>query len=114
MTTVNNKKSKKRGRPKIPKERRHLHIVPIRFKDEELKLFSRAAKSNKQTLSGWIRTRLRVPWDQIADLDAETLAVNRKQAEEATRVLKDNKIEFWQLGPLSKVCSRPDHQQSED
>ena len=53
------KKHKKPGRPKIAKEHRHARIVPVRLKDDDLKLFLSAAKANKQTLSEWIRAGLR-------------------------------------------------------
>jgi predicted HicB family RNase H-like nuclease len=54
-----NKKRKKPGRPKLAKEHRYSRIVPIRFKDEDLKLFAKAAKANKQNLSEWVRATLR-------------------------------------------------------
>jgi hypothetical protein len=54
-----NKKARKVGRPKLPKEHVHGRIIPVRFKNDDLKHFSRAARANKQTLSEWIRANLR-------------------------------------------------------
>jgi hypothetical protein len=57
---VSEKKStKKMGRPKLPKGEAKGRIVPVRFTDAELKLFSKAVKASSQnTLSGWIRQTL--------------------------------------------------------
>ena len=58
---MNEKKStKKRGRPKLAKGEVKGRIVPVRFTDAELKLFTKALKtSDQETLSGWIRQTLR-------------------------------------------------------
>ena len=58
---MNAKKStKKMGRPKLPKGAAKGRIVPVRFNDEELKLFTKAANASEhKTLSGWIRYSLR-------------------------------------------------------
>ena len=56
---MNSKKSKKRGRPRIPKQERHARIVPIRFTDEDLRSFQRSARAANQTLSEWVRGKLR-------------------------------------------------------
>lgn len=53
-------KTKKRGRPKLPKGEVKEGYIPIRVKPEERKLFEKAAKASEhQTLSGWIRHTLR-------------------------------------------------------
>ncbi|HEY6803474.1 MAG TPA: hypothetical protein VI306_07845 [Pyrinomonadaceae bacterium] len=53
------KKPKKMGRPKLPKGHAKGKIVPVRLSDEELKLFTKAAKTNgHKTLSSWIRQSL--------------------------------------------------------
>ena len=53
-------KTKKMGRPKLPKGHAKGKIVPVRLNDEELKLFTKAANvSEHKTLSGWIRHTLR-------------------------------------------------------
>jgi uncharacterized protein (DUF1778 family) len=52
-------KAKKRGRPPLPKKHVKANIVPMRLKDEDLKLFSKAAKATKQSLSEWMRSTLR-------------------------------------------------------
>ena len=50
----------KRGRPALPKGEAKGKYVPIRFSDEDVKLFSKAMKkSGHKTLSGWIRHTLR-------------------------------------------------------
>lgn len=56
-----NKKTatKKRGRPPLPKGHVKAKIVPMRLKDEDVKLFARAAKASKLTLSEWMRATLR-------------------------------------------------------
>lgn len=46
-------------RRKLRREHVHSRMVPVRVKNDDLKLFLAAAKANKQTLSGWIRTTLR-------------------------------------------------------
>jgi hypothetical protein len=58
---VSNKKTtKKLGRPKLPKGHAKGKIVPVRFNDEELKLFTKAANASEhKTLSSWIRHSLR-------------------------------------------------------
>lgn len=54
------KSTKKIGRPKLPKGEAKGRIVPVRFTEAELKLFSKAAKASEQsTLSGWIRETLK-------------------------------------------------------
>jgi len=53
------KPAKKRGRPPLPKKHVKTNIVPMRLKDEDLKLFSRAAQASKRTLSEWMRDTLR-------------------------------------------------------
>jgi len=55
----NKKTPKKRGRPPLPKGHVKAKIVPMRLKDEDVKLFARAAKATKQTLSEWMRSTLR-------------------------------------------------------
>src|SRR5438046_8022345 len=58
-------KAKKRGRPPLPKG--HVKaIAPMRFKDEDVKRYSKAAKARKQTLAEWIRDGLEV-WDDRLD-----------------------------------------------
>jgi uncharacterized protein (DUF1778 family) len=53
-------KTKKMGRPKLPKGHVKGKIVPVRLNDEELRLFTRAANASEhKTLSAWIRHSLR-------------------------------------------------------
>jgi hypothetical protein len=53
-------KTKKIGRPKLPKGHAKGVIRPVRFTEAELKLFEKAAKASEhKTLSGWIRHMLR-------------------------------------------------------
>ena len=52
-------KKRGRGRPPLPKGHVKAKIVPMRLKDEDVKLFSKAAKARKQTLSEWMRSTLR-------------------------------------------------------
>ena len=53
------KPSKKRGRPKLAKGEVKAKIVPMRLQDADVKLFARAAKASKLTLSEWMRDTLR-------------------------------------------------------
>jgi len=53
-------KRKKIGRPQLPKGEAKGRIVPVRFKPDDLKVMTAAAKASKQTLSEWIRSTLRL------------------------------------------------------
>lgn len=54
------KKTKKVGRPKLPKGHAKGKVVPVRLNDEEAKLFAKTAKASEhKTLSSWIRHTLR-------------------------------------------------------
>lgn len=49
-------KAKKRGRPPLPKGHVKDSYIPIRVKDEERRLFEKAAKASEhKTLSAWLR-----------------------------------------------------------
>lgn len=53
-------KTKKMGRPKLPKGHVKGDIIPVRVNPDDRKLFERAAKASEhKTLSGWIRHSLR-------------------------------------------------------
>jgi hypothetical protein len=56
---MRNKKPPKRGRPSLPKGQVKAKIVPMRLHDADVKLFEKAAKANKVTLSEWMRDTLR-------------------------------------------------------
>ena len=49
-------KTKKVGRPKLPKGEAKGRIVPVRFTTVDLKAMAAAAKANEQTVSEWIRS----------------------------------------------------------
>lgn len=49
------RKTKKVGRPKLPKGEAKGRIVPVRFTALDLKAMESAAKASEQTLSEWIR-----------------------------------------------------------
>jgi hypothetical protein len=51
-------KTKKVGRPKLPKGEAKGKIVPIRFAPEDIKAITVAAKASQQTVSQWIRSTL--------------------------------------------------------
>jgi hypothetical protein len=51
----NEKKSRKVGRPKLPKGEAMRRIVPVRFAPDVLKAMESVAKARKQTVSEWIR-----------------------------------------------------------
>lgn len=48
-------KSKKMGRPKLPKGDAKGRIVPIRFNASDLKRIEAAARASQKTVSEWIR-----------------------------------------------------------
>ena len=49
------KKSRKVGRPKLPKGEAKGRIVPVRFAVDDLKAMTAKAKTADQSLSEWIR-----------------------------------------------------------
>ena len=49
-------KKTKMGRPKLPKGEAKGKIVPVRFKNDDLKLVAAKAKASDQTVSDWIRS----------------------------------------------------------
>jgi hypothetical protein len=51
--------AKKRGRPPLAKGQVKAKIVPMRLRDADVKLFEKAAKATKQSLSEWMRSTLR-------------------------------------------------------
>ena len=53
------KKTKKAGRPKLPKGHAKGHMLRMRLNDADRKLFTKAAQANGQNLSAWIRDTLR-------------------------------------------------------
>lgn len=53
------KKTKKVGRPKLPKGHAKGHMLRMRLNDADLKLFTKAAQAAEQNLSEWIRGVLR-------------------------------------------------------
>jgi hypothetical protein len=52
------KKTRKPGRPPLPKGQAKGRIVPVRLTSGQAALFGRVAKANRQTLSEWIRDAL--------------------------------------------------------
>jgi len=52
------KKSKKPGRPKLPKGEAKGRIVPVRFKPDDLRAIEAAAKASNQTISEWVRSTI--------------------------------------------------------
>ena len=58
------KKTKRVGRPKLPKGHAHGRIVPVRFRADDLKAMNAAAKASKKTISEWIRSTLRAAVNQ--------------------------------------------------
>lgn len=49
-------KTKKVGRPKLPRGEAKGKIVPVRFTNEALKAVEAAARGKNQTVSEWIRS----------------------------------------------------------
>ena len=54
----NGKKIRRVGRPSLPKGHAKARIVPVRFKPQEFKAITIAAKASKKNLSEWIRGTL--------------------------------------------------------
>lgn len=52
------KKSRKVGRPKLPKGEAKGRIVPVRFAIDDLRAMTAAAKAKNQSLSEWIRSTI--------------------------------------------------------
>jgi uncharacterized protein (DUF1778 family) len=59
MSNTKKTSPKKRGRPPLAKGQVKAKIVPMRLQDADVKLFERAAKATKQSLSEWMRVTLR-------------------------------------------------------
>jgi hypothetical protein len=53
-------KTKKVGRPKLPKGEARGKIVQVRFSAEEIKRLEAAAKASKQTVSEWLRSHVAI------------------------------------------------------
>ena len=51
-------KSKKAGRPPLPKGSAKAGYLRVRVKPEELRIIESAAKANRQTISEYIRSKL--------------------------------------------------------
>ncbi len=51
-------KTRKLGRPKLPKGQAKGKIVPVRFAPEDIRAVETAAKASNQTVSEWIRSTL--------------------------------------------------------
>ena len=59
MNTTKKTPAKKRGRPPLAKGQVKAKIVPMRLQDSDVRLFEKAAKATKQSLSEWMRSTLR-------------------------------------------------------
>ena len=55
---MSQQKTKKVGRPKLPKGQAKGRIVPVRFTPEAIKAVEAAARGSKLTVSEWIRSTL--------------------------------------------------------
>ncbi len=54
----------------------------------------------------------KIPRHLIPPLGLDAIAVEPSHVEQATMLLAEHGFSFWQLGPLEKVCSRPEHDPS--
>lgn len=52
------KKTRKPGRPKLPKGNARAVYLRVRITPEESKAFESAAKARKQSVSEWVRSKL--------------------------------------------------------
>ena len=57
-------KAKRVGRPKLPKGEAKGKIVPIRFRQEDLKAIEAAAKASDQSVSEWVRSTIHAALNQ--------------------------------------------------
>ena len=55
---VQQKQSRRVGRPKLPKGTAKGRIVPVRFTADDLKAMAAAAKAKDQSVSEWIRSTI--------------------------------------------------------
>jgi uncharacterized protein (DUF1778 family) len=53
------KKTRKVGRPKLPKGHAKTQTLRMRIDEADLKLFTKAARASEKNLSAWIRATLR-------------------------------------------------------
>ena len=51
-------KTRKVGRPKLPKGHAKGKIVPVRFAPDDLKAIESAARAKNQTISEWVRSTI--------------------------------------------------------
>src|SRR5438093_13492575 len=66
-TLAQQKRSKKVGRPKLPKGEAKGRIVPVRFTAYDLRAMAAAAKANNQSVSEWNRSTLNPAMQQSAE-----------------------------------------------
>lgn len=52
---------------------------------------------------------IKVPWQEIPDLDAETIALEPSAFAQAVKTLTNQGAKFWHLGPLDCLCGRLEH-----
>ena len=52
------KKTRKVGRPKLPKGEAKGRIVPVRFTPDDLRAIEAVAKANNQSVSEWVRSTI--------------------------------------------------------
>ena len=52
------KKTRKVGRPKLPKGHAKGRIVPVRFTPDDLRAIEAAARANNQSVSEWVRSKI--------------------------------------------------------
>jgi predicted HicB family RNase H-like nuclease len=55
---VQQKKTRKVGRPKLPKGAAKGRIVPVRFTPDDLRAIEAAAKAKDQSISEWVRSTI--------------------------------------------------------
>jgi hypothetical protein len=54
------KKARKVGRPKLPKSETKGRIVPVSFRNDDLRAMEAAARASNQTVSEWVRNASRM------------------------------------------------------
>lgn len=55
---MSQKRTRKVGRPKLPKGEAKGRIVPVRFTADDIRAVAASAKASNQTVSEWIRSTL--------------------------------------------------------
>jgi hypothetical protein len=112
------KRTRKPGRPKLPRGEAKARIVPVRFAPDDIRAVEAAAKADNQTVSEWIRSNAifateRTPmeeWKHV--LNGKTIKftyreVGRDQAQMTAAIEGENK-NYLEKGGLTLPLGHED------